>query len=32
LKGGGQLLEMPVLDHLIITADGYYSMADEGTL
>jgi DNA repair protein RadC len=30
LKGGGQLLEMPVLDHLIITADGYYSMADEG--
>jgi DNA repair protein RadC len=32
LKYGGQLLEMPILDHLIITADSYYSMADEGIL
>lgn len=25
----GKLLELPLLDHLIITAEGYYSFADE---
>jgi DNA repair protein RadC len=32
LKEAGILLELPVLDHLILTADGYYSMADQGVL
>lgn len=30
LKSAGQLLDLPLLDHLIITAGGYYSFADEG--
>ncbi len=29
---GGKLLDIRVLDHLIITADGYYSFADEGLM
>ena len=32
LKGGGELLDIAVLDHLIITKDGYTSFADEGYL
>ncbi|MBS3916027.1 MAG: DNA repair protein RadC [Bacteroidetes bacterium] len=32
LKGAGALLEIQILDHLIITATGYYSMGDEGIL
>ena len=33
IKGGGVLLEMPLLDHIIITPEnGYYSFADEGIL
>lgn len=32
LKEAGTLLEIPVLDHIIITDTGYYSFADEGTL
>jgi len=32
LKDGGNLLDIAVLDHLILTADGYYSFADEGLL
>jgi DNA repair protein RadC len=28
----GKLLDLPVLDHLIITNDGYYSFADEGLM
>lgn len=32
LKQGGNLLEIVVSDHLIITKDGYYSYADEGIL
>lgn len=32
LKEAGILLEIPVLDHLIITDAGYYSFADEGML
>jgi DNA repair protein RadC len=32
LKEAGKLLEIKVLDHLIITLEGYYSFADEGLL
>ena len=32
LKQVGEFLEIPVLDHIIITIDGYYSFADEGSL
>lgn len=32
LMGGGNLLEIAVLDHLILTSDSYFSMADEGQL
>jgi DNA repair protein RadC len=32
LKDAGVLLEIPVLDHMIITDAGYYSFADEGVL
>jgi len=31
-KEGGKLLEIQLLDHLIITTEGYYSFADEGLL
>ena len=30
LKEAGKLLEINVIDHLILTTEGYYSMADEG--
>lgn len=30
LKSGGEILEIILLDHLIITSEGYYSFADEG--
>lgn len=29
---GGSFLEIPILDHLIVTADSYYSYADEARL
>jgi len=32
LVDGGKLLDIKVLDHLIVTADGYYSFADEGLI
>ena len=32
LKEAGQLLDLPILDHLILTRDGHYSFADEGAL
>jgi len=32
LKEGGRLLEVSLLDHLIITGEGFYSFADEGIL
>ena len=32
LKEAGTLLEIPVLDHMIYTDSGYFSMADEGIL
>jgi len=30
VKGGGQTLDIPVLDHLIFSNNGYFSFADEG--
>ena len=32
MKKAGEVLEMPVLDHIILTSEGYYSFADEGML
>lgn len=32
LKSAGDFLDIKVLDHLIITPDGYFSFADEGLL
>ena len=32
MVGGGKLLEIPVLDHIIVTGEGHYSFADEGVL
>lgn len=32
LKKGGELLEIPVLDHIIYTNNGYFSFADENML
>jgi DNA repair protein RadC len=32
LKESGKLLEIDVLDHLILTSEGYLSMADEGII
>ena len=32
IKQAGVILDIPLLDHLIMTTDSYYSMADEGIL
>ena len=32
IKKAGQFLEIPVLDHIIVTTDGYYSFADNDLL
>jgi DNA repair protein RadC len=32
MKGAGAFLDMKVLDHLIVSSEGYYSFADEGLL
>lgn len=32
IKTGAQYLELTVLDHIILTREGYYSFADEGML
>jgi DNA repair protein RadC len=32
IKNAGQQLEIPVLDHVIVTEHGYFSFADEGIL
>ncbi len=32
LKKAGEVLDIPVLDHLILAGAGYYSFADEGEL
>ncbi len=30
IKQGGQLLDIKLLDHIIVTSEGYYSFGDEG--
>lgn len=32
IKGAGAFLDIKVLDHLIVSSEGYYSFADEGLL
>lgn len=32
MKEAGRVLEITVLDHVIVTREGYYSFADEGKL
>lgn len=32
VKEGGDILDIKLLDHLIITSEGYYSFADQGRL
>jgi DNA repair protein RadC len=32
MKHAGQFLDIKVLDHLIISSEGYFSFADEGLL
>jgi len=32
VKEAGSILEIPLLDHLILTTEGYYSFADQGML
>lgn len=32
IREGGRLLEIQLLDHIILTSEGYYSFADEGLL
>lgn len=32
MKQAGAMLDLPVLDHLIITAESYFSMADDGII
>ena len=32
MSEAGKYLELPVLDHIIVTHEGYYSFADEGML
>lgn len=32
IKQAGQLLDIKLLDHLIVTSEGYYSFADEGLI
>lgn len=32
LKEAGLMLDLPVLDHLIVSSEGFYSFADEGLM
>lgn len=32
VKAGGELLDISVLEHIIMTSEGYYSFADEGLM
>ena len=32
IKGAGAFLDIKVLDHLVVSSEGYYSFADEGLL
>jgi DNA repair protein RadC len=31
-RKAGELMDLPVLDHLIVSERGYYSFADEGAI
>ncbi len=32
VREAGKFMEIPILDHLIITSESYFSFADEGML
>ncbi|MCW3071308.1 MAG: repair protein [Bacteroidetes bacterium] len=32
IREAGKLMEIPLVDHIILTDEGYYSFADEGSL
>ena len=32
IKGGAELLDVKLLDHIILSSEGYYSFSDEGRL
>ena len=32
VKEAGKLLDIPLLDHIILTSESYFSLADEGLL
>jgi DNA repair protein RadC len=32
IKEAGNYLDLPLFDHIIVTAEGFYSFADEGLL
>ena len=32
IKNAGEMLDLPVIDHIILSDEGYYSFADEGNL
>jgi DNA repair protein RadC len=32
IKNGGELLDIAVLDHIILTSESYFSFADEGLI
>lgn len=32
IKNGGELLDIAVLDHIILTVNSYFSFADEGLI
>jgi DNA repair protein RadC len=32
MKGAGLIMEIPLLDHIILLSEGYFSMADQGML
>jgi DNA repair protein RadC len=32
MRKAGEFLDLPILDHLIVAGDGYYSFADAGNL
>jgi len=32
IQEGGEFLDLPILDHLILTSESYYSFADENMM
>ncbi|MCD4736515.1 MAG: JAB domain-containing protein [Bacteroidales bacterium] len=32
IKNAGEFMDLQILDHIILIADGYYSFADEGSI